>query len=74
MFYSASDEATAGTPPARKPFSQLAVFAQKLRSSVLPPGHEVRAASNIVATSLSLMEPGKGRVTGKFNFGVGMEG
>ena len=74
MFFSSSDEAPEGTPPARKPFFQLAAFPQQLHNSGLPLVRAVQYASNNVATSLLCTDSGRRRVKGEFNFGAGMEG
>ena len=62
------------TPPAQNPFSQLAAFAQQLRSSGPPLGLVVQAASTNMETSLSRTESGRVQVTGKFNFVVSTDG
>ena len=62
------------TPPARKPFSQLAAFAQQILSSGIPLEWAVQAASTNMATSLSCTASGRGCDTGKYNSGTGMEG
>ena len=61
-------------PPARNPFSQLDTFPQQLCSSGPPLERDLQATSTSMATSLSCTASGRGRVTGKFNFGVGREG
>ena len=74
MNFSSSNVLPVETPPARKPFSQLARFAQQLRRSGPLLGQAVQAALTNIATSLSCMASGRGLATGKFNFGVGTEG
>ena len=74
MFSSSPDKALEETIPACKLFLQLAESAQKLHSSSPSLSQEVKDASTNVDTLLSKMESGRGRVTGKFNFGVGREG
>ena len=74
MFYSYYNKAPEGTAPVCKTFLHLAAFAQQLRSSGPPLGHTVKSASNNAANYLSHMASERGILTGKFNFGVGVEG
>ena len=62
------------TPPTRKTFSQLDSFAQQLRSSRPPLVQAMQDALTNMVTSFSRTSSGRGRATGKFNFGVGTEG
>ena len=62
------------TPPAQKKFSQLTSFSQQIRISGPQLGRAVQAAYNNMTTSLSRTASGRGRDTGKFNFGVVTEG
>ena len=74
MFSSSPDKAMEETILACKLFLQLAESAQKLLSSSTSLSQEIKDASTNVDTLLSKMDSGRGRVTGKFNFGMGMEG
>ena len=51
------------------PFSQLAEFAQQLRSSGPSLGRDVQAESTNMATSLSYTASERGQSPGKFNLG-----
>ena len=51
---------TVENPPERKPFSQLAAFAQQIRSSEPPLGRAVQAGYTNMATSLSRTASGRG--------------
>ena len=62
MFLSSSDKVPSGIPPAHKPFSRLAAFAQQLRSSGLSLGHAIQYASNIVSNLLFQMDSGRVRL------------
>ena len=74
MFSSSSCEVPSGTPLARKPFSQLREFSQQLRRSVPPLGLTVQVDPNNATASLSHTYSWGGRVTRKFNLGVGTGG
>ena len=62
------------TTPARKPFPQLDIFAQQLRSSGPPLVRDVQEAYTNTKNSLSRTASERGRDPGKFNFGVGTGG
>ena len=62
------------TTPAQKPFPQLDIFAQQLRSSGPPLVRDVQEAYTNTKNSLSRTASERGRDPGKFNFGVGTEG
>ena len=74
MFSSYSGEVLEGTLPACKPFFQLTAFEEQLSNSGPLLGYAVQAASNNAETPQLLPASGRGRVIGKFNFGVSTEG
>ena len=61
-------------PHTFKTFLQLSAFAQQFCSSVPPLSQSVQATSGNVSTSLLRTSPGRGKISGRFNFGVGTKG
>ena len=74
MIFSSKVYMLTDTPAPRQPFSQLALMAEQMRTSVPPLGRAVQSALVRMSSSLSRPGPGGEAIPGKYNFGVGTGG
>ena len=74
MFLLSKNYIPAETLVLQRPFLQLTLLAQQIRSSRPPLGREVQEASTTVMNSLARSVPVGGKFSGKLNFGVSTRG